>query len=90
MNGMNEINKPITMAIKETKAKMINVVNESGLSPTILDLILQGIYSEVHSFAERQAAEEEKAYMQTIKDNDINNNKMRDVNTLEQKENGNE
>lgn len=63
---MNEINKPISMAIKDTKTKLVNVCNESGLSPVILDLIMQGIYSEIHTLAEKQAADEEKAYIKMI------------------------
>ena len=73
---MNEMNKPITMAIKETKSKMISAINESGLSPVILDLIIQGIYSEIHTLAERQSADEEAAYMQVITHNDINVDKL--------------
>lgn len=70
---MNEkLNKPVTMIIKETKARLINVINESGLSPAVLDLIMQGIYYELHSLAQRQADEEEKAYMKMISDIDIN------------------
>ena len=68
---MSETNKPITMVINETKAELINVCNKSSLSPAVLDLILQGIYSEVHSLAERQALEEKKAYLETIKNKDI-------------------
>lgn len=60
------MNKPITMIIKETKAKLANVCNESGLPPVILDLIMQGVYSEIHSLAERYALEDEKAYMEAI------------------------
>lgn len=62
------MNKPLTMIIKETKSKLASVCNESGLSPAILDLIVQGIYSEVHSLAEKQALEEQMSYMKTIKD----------------------
>lgn len=60
------MNKPITMVIKETKKKLINDCNESGLSPAILDLIMQAIYADVHSLAERQALEEEMAYAQMV------------------------
>lgn len=69
------MNKPLTMVVKETRTKIANICNESGLSPVILDLIMQGIYSEVHSLMEQQTANEEKAYMQALKenDNDINN-----------------
>lgn len=57
------MNKPIAMVIKETKTKIVNICNESGLSPIILDLIMQGIYSEIHSLAQRQTIEEEMAYV---------------------------
>lgn len=60
------MNKPITMVIKETKTKIANICNESGLSPIILDLIMQGIYSEIHSLAERQSLEEEMAYAKMV------------------------
>lgn len=63
------MNKPLTMIIKETRTKLANVCNESGLPVAILDLIVQGVYSEIHLVAERQAAEEEKAYNETLKDN---------------------
>ena len=63
------MNKPLTMVIKETKTKLINVCNESTLPPAVLDLIMQNIYSEIHSIAERQAAEEEKAYTKIIEEN---------------------
>ena len=55
------MNKPLTMLIKETKTKIANICNESGLSPIVLDLIIQGIYYEIHSLAERQSAEEDSA-----------------------------
>lgn len=60
------MNKPLTMVVKETKTKIINICNESGLSPIVLDLIVQGIYSEIHSLAERQSLEEEMAYAKMV------------------------
>lgn len=57
------MNKPLTIIIKETKLKLAKVCNESGLPPVILDLIMQGIYSEIHSLAEKQTLEEETAYV---------------------------
>lgn len=62
------MNKPITMVIKETKQKLINVCNESGLSPVILDLIIQGVYTDVHSLAERQTIEEEINYRKVLEE----------------------
>ena len=64
------MNKPLTMVVKETRTKIVNICNESGLPPVILDLIMQGVYSEIHSLTEQQTANEEKAYMQTLKESD--------------------
>ena len=68
------MNKPLTMIIKETKSKLANICNESGLHPAILDLIIQGIYYEVHSIAEKQSLDEEQSYARMtngIKDGDV-------------------
>lgn len=61
------MNKPLAMMINETKVKLADVCNKSELPISILDLVVQGIYSEVHSIAERQAIEEQKHYMEAIK-----------------------
>ena len=74
--GNKMMNKPFTMTVKETKTKIVNACNESGLSPVILDLIIQGIYSEIHTLAEKQSMEEEVAYIQTVKDKDIKDSKL--------------
>ena len=61
------MDKPITMIINELKSKIINECNQSGLPPVILDLIMQGIYLEIHRLAEKQSSEEETAYKEAIK-----------------------
>lgn len=60
------MNKPLTMVIKETKTKLTNVCNESGLSPIHLDLIMQALCSEIHSLVERQTIEEEISYIKML------------------------
>ena len=65
------MNKPLTMIIKETKENIANICNESGLPPIILDLIIQGIYFEIHSLTEKQSSEEEAAYIKAIKENEV-------------------
>lgn len=59
------MNKPLTMVIKETKTKIANICNESNLPPVILDLIIQGIYSEIHSLVEKQTLEEIAEYIKS-------------------------
>lgn len=77
------MNKPLTIIIKETKTKLANICNESGLPPVILDLIIQGIYSEIHSISEKQTHEEEKSYTKELEENknieknkNVENNKI--------------
>lgn len=62
------MNKPLTMVIKETKNKLASVCNESGLSPIHLDLIMYGLYSDIHSIAEKQTIEEEMAYAKMLEE----------------------
>ena len=63
------MNKPLTMIIKETTSKLANVCNESGLPPIILDMIVQGIYSEIHMLTEKQSIEDEEAYKTSLLNN---------------------
>lgn len=70
------MNKPLTMIIDEVKTKIIDACNESNLPPVILDMIMQGIYSEIHILAERQSMEEGKAYAQSTKDKNIKDDNL--------------
>lgn len=63
------MNKPLTMIVNETKMKLANICSESGLPPVILDLIIQGIYSDIHYIVEKQTADEETAYLKSLEDN---------------------
>lgn len=60
------MNKPISMAIKETKDKIIQICAESELHITILDLIIQGIYGEIRNLADKQTLEEGRRYAESL------------------------
>lgn len=60
------MNKPISLVIKDTQVELAKVCNNSGLSPVILDLIMQGIYSEIHALAEKQLADEKNEYVKKL------------------------
>lgn len=66
------MNKSLSIIVKETKEKLAKICNESGLSPVILDLIVQGIYLEIHNLAEKQTSYDEKTYLESLKNKDIN------------------
>lgn len=73
--GERNMNKPLTMIVNDTKAKLTAVCNESGLPPVILDLIVENLYSEIHSIVNKQTMDEEKAYMESLKDEVISDDK---------------
>lgn len=67
--------KPTSMIIKETKEKLASVINESGLSPIVLELIIQGFYSEIHILTEKQILEDEVAYRKAIESENVKKDK---------------
>ena len=48
------MDKTISILINESKTKILDVINNLGLSPTILELILAPIYFEVKQLAENE------------------------------------
>ena len=73
------MNKPLTMVIKETKNNLAKICNESGLPPVILDLIIQGVYSEIHSLVERQTLEEETSYVKMLEESSKDEDNNMDI-----------
>ena len=67
------MNKPLTMIVNETKAKIIKACNESGLPIVMIDLIVQGVYSEIHLLAEKQTWEDERVFAETGKEDEKEN-----------------
>lgn len=78
-NKTKQIEKPISVAIEETKQQIADVINNSQLSPVVLDLILKDIYNEVHNVYTTQALQEKQQYeasiQQKAKTNDENDTK---------------
>ena len=54
-NKNNQVEKPITMVIEDTKNNLINVINQSGLHPFILDSIMKELHNEIHISYLKQA-----------------------------------
>lgn len=72
-NKTKQIEKPISLAIEECKANIAEVINNSQLSPVVLDLILKSIYDEVHNIYIQQLNQERQEYNTSMQDeqNDI-------------------
>lgn len=65
-NKNNQVEKPITMVIEDTKNNLINVINQSGLHPFILDSIMKELHNEIHISYLKQAQIEAENYNKNI------------------------
>lgn len=63
--------KSFNKIIKEVQRRMVQICNESDLSPIVLELILQNLLSEVHLMVEKQMFEEEKQELLKEEDNEL-------------------
>lgn len=62
--------KSFNKTIKEVQRRIVQICNESDLSPIVLELILQNLLSEVHLMVEKQMFEEEKQELLKEEDNE--------------------
>ena len=70
MDNINNINKPLSLIIRESKNTIIDAINQANLHPTLLELIIKDIYNEVQhnakAFADHEKYEYEQAIAQSI------------------------
>ena len=57
------------MAIREFEEKLEESINNSGLPPVIVEMVLRGYYIQIKEMAKRQADEEEAAFKSEVIDN---------------------
>lgn len=56
------MDKPISMTIEETREIIINVLNNSKLHPSVIELMLKGIYLEAAMLANVASKKEKQQY----------------------------
>lgn len=60
------MNKPITLVIEETKTKLADIINTSGLPPFVIEPILSTFLQEAHAASKRQYEIDKLQYEQAI------------------------
>lgn len=60
------MNKPITLVIEETKTKLAEIINTSGLPPFVIEPMLNTFLQEVHVASKRQYEIDKLQYEQAI------------------------
>lgn len=56
------MNKPASMVIKEFSDSIEKCINNSGLPPVIIEMIVRGYYLQIKDLAEKQAEAEKTEY----------------------------
>ena len=69
------MNKPISIAINETKNTMIEAINASGLPACILLEILNSLSSQINTIAKSELEKDTKDYVEALKDEQDNTEK---------------
>ena len=62
------MDKPFSVSFRETKDKIVDVLNGSGLPIDVLDMILGEIKMVVHTQAEQEYAKQLEAYRKEVED----------------------
>lgn len=69
----NTIEKPTIVVIEETKAKIIDVIKESGLPAFIIEPILNDFLSETRAAAQNEYISQKNQYEKMLKESEENN-----------------
>ena len=62
------------MAIREFEEKLEESINNSGLPPVIVEMVLRGYYIQIKEMAKRQADEEAKSYGEKADKSEVRDN----------------
>lgn len=60
------MNKPASVAIKEFSENLESIVNNSGLPPIVLEMVMRGYYLQIKELADRQTRADEESYKKSI------------------------
>lgn len=74
------MNKPVTLVIEETKTKLAEIINTSGLPPFVIEPMLNTFLQEAHIASKRQYEIDKLQYEQAIaKEKEESNENNEDI-----------
>ena len=65
------MNKPASVAIKEFSENLESCVNNSGLPPIVLEMVMRGYYLQLKELADRQTRTEEDSYRKDLEKQEV-------------------
>lgn len=57
------MDKPISMRIEETKNSIVDIINQSKLHPSIIELMLKGMYLEATMLSNEVSEKDKQKYI---------------------------
>lgn len=78
------MNKSIVVSIEELRHDLVNTINQAGVSPYFVEIVLRDLYSEVKTAADRQVENEMQRYLkenEPVSKEPVEIDKNEDVNT---------
>ena len=65
------MNKPASVAIKEFSENLESCVNNSGLPPIVLEMVMRGYYLQLKELADRHTRTEEESYRKDLENQEV-------------------
>ncbi len=66
-------NIPVSILIRNTKVKISEAINTSGLPASVLELVLKEMYTDIKLFSDEIYQNEKTEYEKSLKEPDQNN-----------------
>lgn len=63
----NNIQKPISLIVKETKEEIVKLINNTQLHPTLFGMILKEVYAEFQEYEQKYSEQEQIQYYNELK-----------------------
>lgn len=60
------MNKPLSMTILEMKSSIIDIINKSGISPTIVEMVMRDLYTDIKNQCIAFEKTEQEAYKKSL------------------------
>lgn len=70
------MNKPFSLIINETKESIINILNNSNLHPTVMEMIVKDIYLEINRLSTSIIEKDKQQYLQESVQELMNSSKL--------------
>lgn len=67
-NKLSELQKPFSVVIKDFRTDIVTTINNSELSPIIIEMIIKDIYMEIKTLSDNICNNESEMYKSKLKD----------------------